>query len=106
MKTIHPAYNKTTKITCIGCGAVHEVGSTGENLSVEICSNCHPHYTGKAEVLVDTGNTIKKFQARLSGANPNAVIKKRKKVQQRKSPTQEVGKSPALTLRDMMKQLS
>ncbi len=56
---IHPKYEKTT-ITC-ACGAVYEVGSTKENVRVEICAKCHPFYTGKQK-LVDTGGRVEKFK--------------------------------------------
>ncbi len=55
---IHPDYKKTT-ITC-ACGAVYEVGSTQENIRVEICSNCHPFYTGKQRI-VDSGGRVERF---------------------------------------------
>ena len=48
---IHPKYEQTT-IKC-ACGAVIETGSTKKNITVEICSKCHPFYTGKQK-LVDT----------------------------------------------------
>ncbi len=60
---IHPAYNPTT-IKC-ACGNVIETGSTVENISVEICSNCHPFFTGKQK-LVDTGGRVEKFRKKFS----------------------------------------
>ncbi len=56
---IHPDY-KPTVIKC-ACGATFETSSTKENINVEICSNCHPFYTGKQK-LVDTGGRIDKFK--------------------------------------------
>jgi large subunit ribosomal protein L31 len=63
MKTgIHPTYKNIT-ITC-ACGNSFEAGSTlTEDLRVEICSNCHPLYTGKSK-LIDTAGRVDKFQAR------------------------------------------
>ena len=58
---IHPDY-KPTVIKC-ACGATFETGSTKENINVEICSKCHPSYTGKQK-LVDTGGRIDKFKKR------------------------------------------
>ena len=58
---IHPDYKETT-IKC-ACGNVIETGSTKENVSIEICSACHPFYTGKQK-LVDTGGRIDKFRKR------------------------------------------
>ena len=56
---IHPAYSKAT-ITC-ACGASYEMASTRGSFNVEICSNCHPFYTGKQK-LVDTAGRIERFQ--------------------------------------------
>ncbi len=56
---IHPNYTATT-ITC-ACGEVIETGSTKENIRVEICSKCHPFFTGKQK-LVDTGGRVDKFR--------------------------------------------
>jgi len=58
---IHPKYKKT-KITCI-CGNVIETSSTKEDIHVEICSQCHPFFTGKQK-LVDTAGRIERFQRR------------------------------------------
>ena len=58
---IHPDY-KLTKITC-ACGNVIETRSTVSNISVEICSACHPFYTGKQK-LVDTAGRIDRFNKR------------------------------------------
>lgn len=60
---IHPDY-KQTVIKC-ACGAVIETGSTKENINVEICSSCHPFYTGKQK-LVDTGGRVEKFNKRFN----------------------------------------
>jgi len=58
---IHPNYYDTT-IKC-ACGEVISVGSTKENITVEICSKCHPFFTGKQK-LVDTGGRVEKFRKR------------------------------------------
>jgi large subunit ribosomal protein L31 len=58
-KDIHPKYKKT-KITCI-CGNVIETSSTKEDIHVEICSQCHPFFTGKQK-LVDTAGRVERFQ--------------------------------------------
>lgn len=58
---LHPDYKATT-ITC-ACGAVWETGSTKENIHVEVCSKCHPFYTGRQK-LVDTGGRVDRFKKR------------------------------------------
>ncbi|MCF6093195.1 50S ribosomal protein L31 [Microaerobacter geothermalis] len=60
MKTgIHPDYKKTT-VTC-ACGNTFETGSVKENLRVEICSECHPFFTGKQK-FVDAGGRVDRFK--------------------------------------------
>lgn len=59
-KDIHPAYYSDAVITC-SCGAVFHTGSTKKNLKVEICSQCHPFYTGKKK-LVDTTGRVDRFR--------------------------------------------
>lgn len=55
---IHPAYYEV-KVSC-ACGNVFETRSTKKELKVEICSNCHPYFTGK-EKFLDTAGRIEKF---------------------------------------------
>ena len=60
MKTdIHPDYVQTT-ITC-ACGNVIEIGSTKSDIRVEICSKCHPFFTGKQK-LIDSAGRIERFR--------------------------------------------
>ncbi|MGI5876364.1 MAG: 50S ribosomal protein L31 [Dethiobacteria bacterium] len=58
-KGIHPEYEKT-QIIC-ACGSSYETGSTRKNMKVEICSNCHPFFTGKQK-YVDTGGRVERFK--------------------------------------------
>ncbi len=58
-KDIHPKYEAST-ITCT-CGHVIETRSTRKDLKIEICSNCHPFYTGQQK-LVDTEGRVEKFK--------------------------------------------
>ncbi len=58
---IHPNYQVAT-VRCI-CGESFEVGSTKQEMRVEICSKCHPFYTGKQK-LVDTGGRVDRFKKR------------------------------------------
>jgi large subunit ribosomal protein L31 len=58
-KDIHPDYSDTT-IKC-ACGNEIEVGATRSDIRVEICSNCHPFFTGKQK-LVDTAGRIERFR--------------------------------------------
>ena len=56
---IHPKYYQT-KVVC-ACGESFETGSTQENIRVEICSKCHPFFTGKQK-FVDTGGRVERFK--------------------------------------------
>jgi large subunit ribosomal protein L31 len=58
-KGIHPKY-EVTKITCV-CGNVIETRSTAKDINIEICSNCHPFFTGKQK-LVDTAGRVERFK--------------------------------------------
>ena len=60
---IHPQYT-ATEVVC-GCGNTFTTRSTssGDKITVEVCSNCHPFYTGKQKIL-DTGGRVARFEAR------------------------------------------
>ena len=60
---IHPEYYQAT-VTC-NCGNTFVTGSTKENIFVEICSKCHPFFTGKQK-LVDTGGRVEKFRKKFN----------------------------------------
>ena len=62
-ENIHPKYEETT-ITC-ACGEVIKTKSTRKDIKVEICSKCHPFYTGKQK-LVDTGGRVDRFKKRFN----------------------------------------
>ena len=60
---IHPDYYQAT-VTC-NCGNTFVTGSTKEDIHVEVCSKCHPFYTGKQK-LVDTGGRVDRFKKRFN----------------------------------------
>ena len=64
---IHPEYVEAT-VHC-SCGNTYTTRSTKPKLSVELCSECHPFYTGKQK-LVDTGGRVERFQRRLEKKAP------------------------------------
>jgi large subunit ribosomal protein L31 len=66
-KEIHPKYEQTT-ITC-ACGNVIETRSTAKQIRVEICSSCHPFFTGKQK-LIDTGGRVERFRKKYNWADP------------------------------------
>ncbi len=78
-KDIHPKYYANATATC-ACGAVFAVGSTEEKIDVEICSQCHPFYTGTDKVL-DAAGRVEKFKSRVAAARP---VKNKKEVKAEK----------------------
>ncbi|MFA5838359.1 MAG: 50S ribosomal protein L31 [Candidatus Paceibacterota bacterium] len=71
-KDIHPKYYPKAKVTC-ACGNKFEIGSTLEKIDVEICSACHPFYTGN-EKIVDTAGRVEKFKARMAKADTKKKV--------------------------------
>jgi large subunit ribosomal protein L31 len=65
-KDIHPKYEKAT-ISC-ACGNSFETGSTKKNMKVEICSACHPFFTGKQKII-DTAGRVERFNKKYNLAN-------------------------------------
>lgn len=61
-KDIHPVYFNEAKALC-ACGSSFKVGSTLAEINVEICSQCHPFYTGRENIL-DTAGRVDKFKKR------------------------------------------
>jgi large subunit ribosomal protein L31 len=73
---IHPKYFRT-KAAC-ACGATYEIGSTQENIRVDICSSCHPLFTGKQK-LMDTEGRVERFKKKYAKVAAAAAPKKPKK---------------------------
>jgi large subunit ribosomal protein L31 len=82
-KDIHPKYNSNAKVSC-ACGASFTVGSTQPEIKVDICSACHPFYTGEMK-FIDTKGRIEKFQAKQTAA-ATYTRKKKEKTQKRETP--------------------
>ncbi|MCX6003468.1 MAG: 50S ribosomal protein L31 [Chloroflexi bacterium] len=59
---IHPQYFSDAKVIC-SCGNTFTVGSTKKEIRVELCSKCHPYYTGEQRV-VDTAGRVERFKRR------------------------------------------
>ena len=83
--SIHPQFYTNTKVTC-ACGNSFTTGSTLQSLHTEICSNCHPFYTGKQKLMDITG-TVDKFKKRAAAAvkiQATAKPKKTRKTREKK----------------------
>ena len=77
-KDIHPKYFSEAKVSC-ACGNTFATGSTMPELKVEICSACHPFYTGKQK-LIDSARRVEKFEARVKAKIKAAATRKGKRV--------------------------
>jgi len=84
-KEIHPQYYSKTKVTC-ACGNKFTVGSTKPEIEVEVCSACHPFYTGR-DKLIDTAGRAEKFKARVAGKKTHSskTVKRAKAKSKKKS---------------------
>lgn len=74
---IHPKYNDKAQVVC-SCGNIFTVGSTSENIKVELCYKCHPFYTGQQK-FVDSASRIEKFQKKMTEIQPKKEKKTDKK---------------------------
>ena len=81
-KDIHPIYFPKAKFIC-SCGNIVHTGSTKELTEIEICSNCHPFYTGQ-EKLVDTAGRVEKFKQRESQKKETKSLKQKKEAKREK----------------------
>lgn len=86
-QSVNKTYHKSATARCQNCQSVYTLGMTVESLTLEICGNCHPFYTGQ-ETLVDTAGRIDKFKARASktadigGSKTTKVATKSRKTRQ------------------------
>jgi large subunit ribosomal protein L31 len=95
--SIHPQYFDDAKVVC-SCGNTFNVGSTKQNIHVELCYKCHPFYTGTAR-FVDSASRIEKFKLKQDTATQNFVSKKKKQDEKRQAEQQPQ------TLREMLQAL-
>jgi len=93
-KKIHPKWYPQAKVKC-ACGQTFTVGSTIPEIEVEICSQCHPFYTGQMK-YVDTAGRVERFQKKQKAAEM-VKTKKKKRADEKKK------KKQPRTLREMLK---
>lgn len=86
-KGIHPKYQQTT-VTCVNCGEEFEVGSTAENIRVEVCSKCHPFYTGQ-ETYTQAAGRVERFKKRYGLGESQEESKKVEEPEPKKEEEQE-----------------
>ena len=104
---VHPAYNHNVKVTC-SCGNTFVTGSTIDAIATELCSQCHPFYTGEQKI-VDTANLVSKYKERRKKASEKVVSKREKEAKRKESrAARHVSKTSSTeqTLKDMLKGMS
>ena len=92
--TIHPTYHKDAKVTC-ACGNTFIVGSTASAISTELCSSCHPFYTGKQKI-VDSARRVDKFEQRTAAQTQVAALRTGRRAKKEKDVARRKAKSEAL----------
>ena len=93
---IHPKWFKTAKVNC-ACGNTFTVGATVPELNVEVCSVCHPFYTGQMKYL-DAAGRDESFKQKLSHASKKVISKSEKRrIKQEKRIKDELSKPDTLT---------
>jgi large subunit ribosomal protein L31 len=92
---IQPKYHTDAKIVC-ACGNILTVGSTMSEIHVELCSKCHPFYTGKQK-LIDTARRVEKFQEKTAAKTAKASTTIGKKAKAEKRATQKAAKKAQKT---------
>src|SRR3990167_5613695 len=97
-KDIHPTYFVDTKVTC-SCGNTFTTGSTKRELRVEVCSHCHPLYTGEKR-FVDTLGQVGKFQKKQQIAKELEAVRPKKRQKQDKKQDHQ-----PKTLRELLGQM-
>ncbi len=86
---IHPTYYTDAKVTCATCGRTWTTGSTKKELRVDICSNCHPFFSGEAQRIIDIEGQVDRFYKKLS-ARQTYVESKQAKEAAKKSPERPI----------------
>ena len=86
---IHPTYYPEAKVTCGSCGTTWTTGSTRKELRVDICSNCHPFFSGESQRIIDIEGQVDRFYKKLS-ARRTYVEQKKVKEEAKTSPEREI----------------
>ena len=86
---IHPTYYPDAKVTCATCGRTWTTGSTKKELRVDICSNCHPFFSGEAQRIIDIEGQVDRFYKKLS-ARQSYVEAKKAQEAAKKSPERPI----------------
>lgn len=90
---IHPKWNQQATVKC-GCGNTFQTGSMNDTIQVDVCSACHPFYTGELR-FVDTQGRVERFSQKRAAAQAKTASSKSKKKNDKKQ-------DKTLSLRDML----
>jgi large subunit ribosomal protein L31 len=88
-KEIHPTYFPEAKVSCASCGKEWTTGSTKKEIRLDVCSNCHPFFTGESQRLLDTEGQVDRFYKKLS-ARQAYVEKQKEKEELQGSPDRPI----------------
>jgi large subunit ribosomal protein L31 len=88
-KDTHPTYYNEATVTCASCGKTWQTGSTKEELRTEVCSNCHPFFTGQLQRILDVEGQVDRFYKRLQ-ARETFIDEKQRKAEEKTSPTRAI----------------
>lgn len=92
---IHPKWYKDATVTCV-CGNTFVTGAINPSITVEVCSSCHPFYTGQIKFL-DTAGRVEKFKAKATTAKTNNISKaERRKLKREKKIKEELSRPESL----------
>ena len=98
-KEVHPQYHSSVTVTC-ACGNAFMTGSTLPELHVEVCSACHPFYTGKQK-FVDTQRRVERFQERVAKKTEIAKERKGEKVKRARAAARKSQKELTATKKEL-----
>lgn len=87
---IHPTYYPDAKVTCASCGTTWTTGSTRKELRVDICSKCHPFFTGEASRLLDIEGQVDRFYKKLQARQTHVEAQQARETS-KKSPERAIG---------------
>ena len=95
--SIHPNYFTEAKVTCASCGTTWTTGSTRKELRVDICSNCHPYFTGEAARILDIEGQVDRFYKKVKAAQSHVEQKKAREAAKLERPISELELSDRAT---------
>ena len=94
---IHPTYYTDAKVSCASCGTTWTTGSTRKELRVDICSNCHPYFTGEAARILDIEGQVDRFYKKVKAAQSHVEQKKARESAKLERPISELELSDRAT---------